>query len=95
MKKSIKDKKLRKLFTKIEYKRLLLKSIAFNEFLSMVERKKAMQILSKIHGTTRIRNRCIETSRSRGVLSVFRLARSKFHIEAGTGILPGVRKSSW
>jgi ribosomal protein S14 len=44
---------------------------------------------------TKIKNRCIETDRSRAVYRSFKVARSRLHYLAGFGLLPGVRRSSW
>jgi small subunit ribosomal protein S14 len=44
---------------------------------------------------TKIRNRCLLSARGNSVDRVFKLARSKFNIYAGAGLLPGVKKSSW
>jgi len=48
----------------------------------------------RLHGS-KIHNYCRMTERSRGVYRAFGLARSKFQIYAGCGLLPGVKKSSW
>jgi len=42
-----------------------------------------------------IRNRCVLTNRSRGVHRKFRLSRISIRELAGSGLLPGVTKSSW
>lgn len=44
---------------------------------------------------TRIRNRCIVTGRSRGVLRQFRISRIVFRDLAWKGLLAGIKKSSW
>jgi len=76
--------------------RLLFKALAHNEYLPQKYRQRAILELSKFNiKNSRVRNRCIITSRTNGVNGVFKLARSKFHTIAGTGMLPGVRKSSW
>jgi len=49
---------------------------------------------SRFHGS-RIHNFCRLTGRGRGVYRAFAMARGKFHILAGCGLLPGVKKSSW
>lgn len=43
----------------------------------------------------RIKNRCSLTSRSKGVLSFFKLSRMCFKEQASFGHLEGIRKSSW
>ena len=44
---------------------------------------------------TRIRNRCILTGRSKGVVGLFNMSRIKVREMISKGIIPGVKKSSW
>lgn len=44
---------------------------------------------------TRTHNFCVVTTRSRGVVSRYRLSRNMFKIYALSGLLPGFRKASW
>jgi len=91
-----KDKRLRAAYIKLEQRRFLLKAISRNAFLPHQTRKSALDGLDRLrlHGS-KIHNYCKMTQRSRGIVSAFSLARSKFHILAGCGLLPGVKKSSW
>jgi len=96
MKKQTKNIKNRQIFAKTERIRLLFKALASNEFLSKTVRSKSFSKLQTFNvKPSQIRKRCIVTSRGRGLVGVFKLARSHFHINSGTGIIPGVRKSSW
>jgi small subunit ribosomal protein S14 len=56
---------------------------------SMVWRNKMKQ------GTVQYRNRCNICGRPRGYIRFFGLCRICFRTLAGSGKLPGVRKSSW
>ena len=44
---------------------------------------------------TRIRNRCILTGRSRGVVGLFNISRIKTRELISKGLIPGVTKCSW
>lgn len=46
-------------------------------------------------GTVQHRNRCNICGRPRGFLRFFGICRICFRSLAGSGLLPGVRKSSW
>lgn len=91
-----KDLLLRKKFAALEQKRFFLKAISCDEFLPLSARKAALDGLKKLHlHGTKIHNYCRLTKRSRGVYRAFNIARSKFNILASSGMLPGVKKSSW
>ena len=87
-----------KLSNKFYKKRKKLKSIIMNKKLSLEERFKAQQKLSKLprnSARTRIRNRCQITGRPHGVyrkLKISRIALRKLGLE---GKIPGMVKSSW
>ena len=76
----------------------LLKDIIMNKKLSLEERFKAQQKLSKMprnSAKTRVRNRCQITGRPHGVyrkLKISRIALRKLGLE---GKIPGMVKSSW
>ena len=79
-------------------KREKLKKIIMNKKLSLEERFKAQQKLSKLprnSSKTRVRNRCQITGRPHGVyrkLKISRIALRKLTLE---GKIPGMVKSSW
>jgi len=93
-----KDYRHRLAFIRIEKKIYLLKALATSSFIpaeSRVAAKISLFKLRKYGMPTKIRNRCLNSSRSNSVDRIFRLARSKFNIFAGAGLLPGVKKASW
>ena len=92
------DKKRRQLVAKYELKRLQLKSIVNSVALPTEIRREATLKLAKLprnSSKVRIRNRCVLTGRSRGVYRQFKISRILFRELALTGLLPGVKKSSW
>jgi len=83
MKKRMKNIKNRYVCAKTERIRLLFKALASNEFLPKDIRSKSFFKLQTLNGKpSKIRNRCIVTSRGRGIVGVFKLARSHFHINS-------------
>ena len=72
----------------------ILKSIANNKILPLNIRLKAFHNLnfSKI---TKIRNICIYTGRSRGVIKKFGLSRFIFRNYADNGYISGLKRASW
>lgn len=93
-----KDKKRRKLFLKYENKKIIYKYIYNNLSLSKELRKKAFNNLMKMprnSSITRVRNRCVITSRARSIYRYFKMSRLVFRQLALEGKLPGVRKASW
>ena len=93
-----KNNKRIKLSNKFYKRRLKLKKIIMNKKLSLEERFKAQQKLSKLprnSAKVRIMNRCQITGRPHGVyrkLKISRIALRKLGLE---GKIPGMVKSSW
>ena len=87
-----------KLANKYYKKRKKLKNIVMDKKLSLEERFKAQQKLSKLPRNSakiRVRNRCQITGRPHGVyrkLKISRIALRKLGLE---GKIPGMVKSSW
>ena len=87
-----------KLSDKLYKKRQALKKIVMDKKLSLEERFKAQQKLSKLPRNSakiRVRNRCQITGRPHGVyrkLKISRIALRKLGLE---GKIPGMVKSSW
>ncbi len=54
-----------------------------------------LQALPRNASPVRLRNRCEETGRGRGVYRRFNLSRHKLREFAMKGQIPGLRKSSW
>lgn len=54
-----------------------------------------LQKLPRNASPTRVHNRCQLTGRSRGYLRTFGVSRIAFRDMARSGVIPGIRKSSW
>ena len=54
-----------------------------------------LQKLPRNASPTRLHNRCQLTGRSRGYLRTFGVCRIAFRDMARSGVIPGIRKSSW
>ena len=93
-----KNNKRIKLSNKYYKKRKALKKIIMDKKISLEERFKAQQKLSKLprnSARTRVMNRCEITGRPHGVyrkLKISRIALRKLGLE---GKIPGMVKSSW
>tara|TARA_Y100001970_G_C13999450_1_gene732537 strand:+ start:247 stop:552 length:306 start_codon:yes stop_codon:yes gene_type:complete len=93
-----KNNKRKKLAERFYLKRKKLKKIIMNKKLSLEERFKAQQKLSKMprnSAKNRVMNRCQITGRPHGVyrkLKISRIALRKLSLE---GKIPGMIKSSW
>lgn len=99
MKKQIKKNiKQRYIFKDNEKKRLILKSITQNLHFKNTIRWKTQDkfnTISNNSSSTRIKNICILTGRSRGVYRFFKLSRIQLKKLISEGFLPGVSKYSW
>ena len=87
-----------KLSDKFFKKRQALKKIIMDKKLTLEERFKAQQKLSKLPRNSskiRVRNRCLVTGRPRGNYRKFKMSRIAFRELASTGQVPGILKSSW
>ena len=87
-----------KLSDKYFKKRKKLKKIVMDKKLSLEERFKAQQKLSKLprnSSKVRIMNRCQITGRPHGVYRKFGLCRNKLREAAMRGDIPGLTKASW
>ena len=87
-----------KLSDKFYKKRLMLKKIIMDKKLSLEERFKAQQKLSKLprnSAKTRVRNRCEITGRPHGVYRKLKISRIALRDMASSGKIPGLTKSSW
>ena len=91
------DKRI-KLSDKFYKKRKKLKDIVMNKKLSLEERFKAQQKLSKLPRNSakiRIRNRCQITGRPHGVYRKLKISRIALRQLGLQGKIPGLVKSSW
>ena len=93
-----KNNKRIKLSDKFYKKRSSLKKIIMNKKLSLEERFKAQQKLSKLprnSAKTRVRNRCQITGRPHGVYRKLKISRIALRQLGLEGKIPGMVKSSW
>ena len=87
-----------KLSDKYFKKRNSLKEIIMNKKLTLEERFKAQQKLSKLprnSAKTRVRNRCQITGRPHGVYRKLKISRIALRQLGLEGKIPGMVKSSW
>ncbi|KAG5439563.1 hypothetical protein PCANB_002139 [Pneumocystis canis] len=94
----LRDLNRRRIAAQAEPLRQILRYIIRNTTLPIETRIHAQQQLTVMPSDTRmtrIKNRCIESGRGRGVLRDFRLCRYQFRLNALEGRLPGVQKASW
>ncbi|KAK9461422.1 mitochondrial 37S ribosomal uS14m domain-containing protein [Lipomyces oligophaga] len=81
-----------------EPERRALKYIQYNSTLPTAVRLQAQMKLATMPGnvrTTGVKNRCIETGKSRGVISKLKLCRYQLKYLADRGELPGIKRASW
>ena len=93
-----KNNKRIKLSNKFYKKRMSLKKIIMNKKLSLEERFKAQQKLSKMprnSASNRIMNRCQITGRPHGVYRKLKISRIALRQLGLEGKIPGMVKSSW
>ena len=93
-----KNNKRIKLSDKFYKKRLKLKKIIMDKKLSLEERFKAQQKLSKLprnSAKVRVKNRCQITGRPHGVYRKLKISRIALRQLGLEGKIPGMVKSSW
>ena len=93
-----KNNKRIKLSNKFYKKRKDLKKIIMNKNLSLEERFKAQQKLSKLPRNSakiRVMNRCQITGRPHGVYRKLKISRIALRLLGLQGKIPGMVKSSW
>ena len=94
----IKDKKKREQVYKFEKGRLALKIIGRTQSLSKkVQWRARLRLgqLKKNGSSTRLKNRCTLTGRSKSTYRLFKISRIKFRKLASAGFIPGAKKASW
>ena len=92
------DRQRRETVAKFERERLHLRAILRNRILPEVVQRRASEDLARHPpdaSLTRVRNRCVQTGRGRGVVGEFGLSRMKFRKLADFGMLAGVTRSTW
>ena len=93
-----KNNKRIKLSDKLYKKRKKLKDIIMNKKISLEERFKAQQKLSKLPRNSakiRVMNRCQITGRPHGVYRKLKISRIALRDLGLSGLIPGMTKSSW
>ena len=93
-----KNNKRKKMVEKFYLKRKKLKKIIMNKKLSLEERFKAQQKLSKMprnSAKNRVMNRCQITGRPHGVYRKLKISRIALRQLGLEGKIPGMVKSSW
>ena len=93
-----KNLKRMKMVNRFEKKRMKLKKIIMNKKLSLEERFKAQQKLSKLprnSAKVRVMNRCQITGRPHGVYRKLKISRIALRQLGLQGKIPGLVKSSW
>ena len=93
-----KNKKRIKLSDKYYKKRATLKKIVMDKKITLEERFKAQQKLSKLprnSAKTRVMNRCEITGRPHGVYRKLKISRIALRQLGLQGKIPGLVKSSW
>ena len=93
-----KNKSRIKLSDRLYKKRAALKKIVMDKKITLEERFKAQQKLSKLprnSAKTRVRNRCEITGRPHGVYRKLRISRIALRQLGLQGKIPGMIKSSW
>jgi small subunit ribosomal protein S14 len=89
------DKKKRRLINQYELKRLALKIVLMSSKEHKLDAMFRLSELPRNSSITRMRNRCILSGRSRGIIRQFKISRIKVKDFVDTGNLTGVQKSSW
>jgi ribosomal protein S14 len=83
--------RLKYLVLEVEYK--ILKSIACNKILPLNLRLKAFHNLN-FNNATKIRNICILTGRTRGIITKYGVSRFMFRQFADNGFITGLKRAS-
>ncbi|MBL8468897.1 30S ribosomal protein S14 [Methyloversatilis discipulorum] len=92
------EEKREKLVVKFAAKRAALEAVIADMSASDEDRASArlkLQALPRNSSPTRLRNRCEQTGRPRGVFRKFGLCRNKLREAAFRGEVPGMVKASW
>ena len=71
------------------------KENTLNHNIKVAWQKQVLKNTPRNSSKSRVRNRCIESGRSRAILKFFRLSRICFRDKASKAAIPGVKKSSW
>nr|YP_010191904.1 ribosomal protein S14 [Dictyostelium intermedium]DAZ85366.1 TPA_asm: ribosomal protein S14 [Dictyostelium intermedium] len=98
VRKNKKDKERREIYKNTEKMKNMYKMLRRNELLDQETRNYFnMKLIGspKDSSISRIKNRCIETGRSRGIISAYRISRLRFREYMKMGLISGVKKISY
>lgn len=98
LRKAHKDNKYRKTYKKFELNKKYYKYIFHNQLLSSETRYKGFKKLVWIThyaSISKVKNRCIISSKSKSVSRFFKLSRITFRKLANNGNIVGITKSGW
>ncbi|NP_050098.1 ribosomal protein S14 (mitochondrion) [Dictyostelium discoideum] len=98
IRKNKKDKERREIYKQAEKMKNMYKMLRRNELLDQETRNYFnMKVTSseKNSSISRIKNRCVETGRSRGIISAYRISRLRFREYMKMGLISGVKKISY
>jgi small subunit ribosomal protein S14 len=94
----VKNRQRQQLVEKYRAQRAALRQRSKDLKLTLEERMEARAALSMLpvnSSSTRLRNRCQLTGRTRAYLRKFGICRNALRLLAHQGVLPGVTKASW
>nr|YP_011008451.1 ribosomal protein S14 [Undaria peterseniana]WBP70422.1 ribosomal protein S14 [Undaria peterseniana] len=92
------DYKRRQSFALYESRRKALQAVATNQNLEVSLRWWAQLEKSQLprqSSLSRVHNHCIDTNRSRSIISFYKLSRLQFKRLVSKGCFPGFRKACW
>nr|YP_008999834.1 ribosomal protein S14 [Undaria pinnatifida]AGW46851.1 ribosomal protein S14 [Undaria pinnatifida] len=92
------DYKRRQSFALYESRRKALQAVATNQNLEVSLRWWAQLEKSQLprqSSLSRVHNHCIDTNRSRSIISFYKLSRLQFKRLVSKGSFPGFRKACW
>ena len=95
--KTARDRKRRELLKVYDEKRRKLKALVLSSS-DPKEIERSLKLLRKLprnSSSTRVKNRCIETGRSRSPHRILRLSRLELRRRGNRGMIPGLRRSSF
>jgi len=95
---NFKDNLKRILFKNFEKKRIILKGLFKNQYITFSLRYLfflKLNNLKKNTSSVRIRNRCIITGRGRSIYKLFRISRLQIKELAYYNAIPGLKQSTW
>jgi ribosomal protein S14 len=98
VRKNKKDNERREIYKRDEKQKNIYKMLRRNELLDQETRNffnTKIISFSKDSSISRIKNRCVETGRSRGIISDYRISRLRFREYMKMGLISGVKKRSY